>query len=142
MSMTATSDPPFSNLGRRSNKITDPLAKGYFNFLPGECWTPCVNLYETEQAYLVCVDLAGVDKEKIDVEVVDNQLTLKGDRVVPCAPDLLPCDDPSIRKPRVHLMEIDHGAFSRTVELPVDVNRDQITAQYLNGMLWIEIPKS
>ncbi len=43
---------------------------------------------------------------------------------------------------RVHLMEIDHGAFCRQVELPVDVLRDQITAQYINGMLWVEIPKS
>ncbi len=70
MSMTATSDPPFSNLGRRAGKLPDAMMqKGYFNFCPSETWTPSVNLYETDHAYLVCVDLAGVDKEKIDVEV-------------------------------------------------------------------------
>ena len=148
MSMTATSDPPFSNLGRRANKITDPLMqKGYFNFCPSETWTPAVNLYEHDDAYLVCVDLAGVDKEKIDVEVQDNQLTLRGTRHVPMRDDDHraahgPDAPAGGRRPRVHLMEIDHGAFCRQVELPEDVLRDQITAQYVNGMLWVEIPKS
>ena len=142
MSMTATSDPPFSNLGRRANKMTEQmLQKGYFNFCPSETWTPSVNLYENDHAYLVCVDLAGVDKEKIDVEVQDNQLTLRGTRPVPI-PDEHHLQVESGRRPRVHLMEIDHGAFCRQVELPVDVQRDQITAQYINGVLWVEIPKS
>ena len=142
MSMTATSDPPFSNLGRRANKMTEQmLQKVYFNFCPSETWTPSVNLYENEHAYLVCVDLAGVDKEKIDVEVQDNQLTLRGTRPVPIPDDHATQTDTG-RRPRVHLMEIDHGAFCRQVELPVDVLRDQITAQYLNGMLWVEIPTS
>lgn len=39
-------------------------------------------------------------------------------------------------------MEIDHGAFSREVELPLDINSEDITANYRNGMLWIEVPKS
>ena len=151
MSMTATSDPPFSNLGRRANKMTEQMMqKGYFNFCPSETWTPAVNLYEHDDAYLVCVDLAGVDKEKIDVEVQDNQLTLRGTRHVPVPDDYrgpagVSADAAAAaagRKPRVHLMEIDHGSFCRQVELPVDVLRDQITAQYVNGMLWVEIPKS
>lgn len=143
MSMTATSDPPFSNLGRRASKMTEQMMqKGYFNFCPSETWTPAVNLYEHDDAYLVCVDLAGVDKEKIDVEVHDNQLTLRGARHVPVPDDhhRNPPGDAG-RRPRVHLMEIDHGAFCRQVELPVDVLRDRITAQYINGMLWVEIPK-
>jgi len=142
MSMTATSDPPFSNLGRRANKMSEQMMhKGYFNFCPSETWTPSVNLYEHDHAYLVCVDLAGVDKEKIDVEVHDNQLTLRGTRPVPIFDDQRTQSETG-RRPRVHLMEIDHGAFCRQVELPVGVLREQITAQYINGMLWVEIPKS
>ena len=141
MSMTATSDPPFSNLGRRASKLGDPLIqKGYFNFCPNETWTPAVNLYENDRSYLVCVDLAGVDKDKIDVEVQDNQLTLRGTRPVPMLEEQRTHSETG--RLRVHLMEIDHGGFCRQVELPVDVLRDQITAQYLNGMLWVEIPKS
>src|SRR3954471_10368326 len=98
MSVTATSDPPFSHMGRRGGKLSDPiLQKGYFNFCPSETWTPSVNLYETDQSYLVCVDVAGVDKEKIDVEVLDNQLTLKGTREVPMLDGVMPShhDDPA-----------------------------------------------
>jgi HSP20 family molecular chaperone IbpA len=42
---------------------------------------------------------------------------------------------------KVHLMEIDHGSFAREVELPVDVHKEQITARYVDGLLWIELPK-
>jgi HSP20 family protein len=138
MSMTLTSDPPFSHLGRRPSKsmAEQMMQKGYFNFCPSETWTPSVNLYETDHAYLVCVDLAGVDKTKIDVERVDNQLTIRGTRGVPAN------DAIADGRPRVHLMEIDHGAFCRQVELPDDVVREEISAEYVNGMLWIEIPKS
>jgi HSP20 family protein len=147
MSMTVTSDPPWGNLGRRLTKMDPIMQKGYFNFIPSESWTPNVNLYETDHAYVVCVDLAGVNKEKIDVEVLDNQLTLKGTREVPMSippPEGVSGsgDEAAAPRPRVHLMEIDHGAFCRQVELPEDVVREQITAQYLNGMLWVEIPKS
>src|SRR5689334_11949961 len=87
MSVTVTHEPPpFGNIARQMNKLVDQLHKGYYNFCPSETWTPNVNLYETESAYLVCVDLAGVDKEKIDVQVVEQRLKLKGTRAVPSTP--------------------------------------------------------
>ena len=69
MSITLTTDPPFSNISKPMNKLFDQLHRGYSSFYPNETWTPNVNLYETHTAYLVCVDLAGVDKEKIDLTV-------------------------------------------------------------------------
>src|SRR4051812_28220884 len=147
MSIDTAPEPSVSNIQRQMRAIMEQMQKGYFNFCPSETWTPNVNLYETDGAYVVCVDLAGVDKQKIDVEVLDNQLTLKGQREVPMhtppAGETGPMDaSGTARRLRVHLMEIDHGSFCRQVELPEDVLRDQITAQYINGMLWIEIPKS
>ena len=41
----------------------------------------------------------------------------------------------------VHLMEIDHGTFCRTIEVPANVEQDQIAANYHLGMLWITLPK-
>lgn len=144
MSQTVTSDPPFSNLARQATKLLDQMQKGYFNFCPGDAWSPSVNLYETAAAYLVCVDLAGVDKEKIDVEIRENRLRLTGARPVPHPdPEELGEETPGEgRRLRVHLMEIDHGAFCREVELPLNVARDRIVARYRNGMLWVEIPKA
>lgn len=130
---------PFRSLPRQMNKIVDHLQKGYSNFFPGDTWSPNVNLYETELAYLVCVDLAGVDKEKIDLEVVDQMLNLKGHRHDPMEFD--PECTHEKGKCRVHLMEIDHGAFSRAVELPQDVDKQKIQATYRNGLLWVELPK-
>ena len=121
----------------------DQMHKGYYGFYPSETWTPSVNLYETAGCYLVCVDLAGVDKEKIDVEVHENRLRLKGSRAVPMKEDgNEEAPDSDGKRVRVHLMEIDHGSFTREVELPDNVNQEQIAATYRNGMLWIEIPKA
>ena len=83
MSSSAAPDPPFQNLARQANKLMDQLQKGYYNFCSDETWTPSVNLYETAHTYLVCVDLAGVEKAKIDLEVSDGRLKLKGSRPVP-----------------------------------------------------------
>lgn len=171
---------PFSNLARQAGKIMDQMQKGFYVY-SSETWTPNVNLYETAATYLVCVDLAGVQKEKIDVEVADQRLKLRGARAVPMYESEEPAaegpaakdpargrgkgagqaagahegDDgqraqppaaaehpePHAHKMRVHLMEIDHGPFTREVELPPDADRAGITATYRNGMLWIEIPK-
>ena len=43
---------------------------------------------------------------------------------------------------RLHLMEIDHGAFRRTVNLPPDVNDGGISAEYRGGLLRIRLPKT
>ncbi|MCC7349372.1 MAG: Hsp20/alpha crystallin family protein [Phycisphaerales bacterium] len=130
---------PFKTASRQMGSLLDAMQKGYYGFCRNETWTPAVNLYENESAYLVCVDLAGVDKTKIHLEVVDHQLTIRGTREVPNHPDRTEAE--TAGKVRVHLMEIDHGGFSRLVELPVDVSRETINATYRDGMLWIELPK-
>ena len=147
MPLETAMEQPF-NVARQVNKLIDQMQKGYYNFCPGQTWTPNVNLYEIDNAYLVCVDLAGVDKEKIDVEIADQTLTLKGARAVPSpegpddqAEQPHPPGHPHSRVIRVHLLEIDHGDFCRIVELPHNVAREKITATHRNGLLWIEIPK-
>jgi len=128
----------FGSLIRNMGKMMDQLQKGYFSFCPGESWSPSVNLYENDGGYIVVVDLAGVEKDKIDLVVADGQLRLKGQRPVPVTPDVSDARSMGIR---VHLMEIDYGPFCREVALPADVNQEKIQATYLNGMLWIELPK-
>lgn len=144
MASETASDQPFGSLNRQMNKFMDQMQKGFFSFSPSEVWTPNVNLYETEASYIVCVDLAGVDKEKIDLTVADSTLTLKGARSAPTNPDTITGHPGEAHAPRyrVHLMEIDHGPFSREVELPEDVQKEKISAAYRDGMLWVELPKS
>ena len=132
---------PFGNYNPQVNKMMEQLSKGYYGFMPSEVFTPNVNLYETETQYQVCVDLAGVDKDKIDIVVVDQRLTIRGNRAVPPCPAEAGCNETENTRMRVHLMEIDHGAFAREVELPDDVVKDQISAKYVDGFLWILLPK-
>ena len=159
MPTLAAADPSFSNIARQANKLMEQMQKSYFSYCPSETWTPSVNLYETAESYLVCADLAGVDKEKIEVEVVEQVLKLRGTRSVPTheegaghvSPGAGPTGGESVsesaggsaehKRVRIHLMEIDHGSFCREVELPEDVDHDRIAANYRNGMLWIELPK-
>lgn len=136
MSIEVASDVPYGSAGSRGGRM-DPL-KGYYTFRPGEAWAPNVNLYENESVYLVCVDLAGVDKQKIDIEMVDQKLAIRGTRHVPMPEAPAGCESARVR---VHLMEIDHGAFVREVEIPKDVQRDKVNASHRNGLLWIELPK-
>ena len=73
-----TADPSFGQVSRQMNKILEQLQKGYSNFYPSDTWNPAVNLYETDEAYHVCVDLSGVEKDKIDLTIVGQRLILKG----------------------------------------------------------------
>ena len=144
MAIDTTPDQPFQHISRNVNKIIEQMQKGYYNFRPNDTWAPNVNLYENEHSYLVCVDLAGVDKNKIDLELNDSRLLLRGSREVPSFEEedrVHPVSTGERGKTRVHVMEIDHGSFFREVELPRHVERDRINAHYRNGLLWIEIPK-
>ena len=140
MPVLAANEPPFGHMVRQVSRLLDQMHKGYYNFVPGEAWTPSVNLYETAESYLVCVDLAGVEKEKIDIVIAEGRLKLRGARSVPTVPGE---GSPELqnKRMRVHLMEIDHGAFCREVELPHDVKHDEVAANYHDGLLWIELPK-
>ena len=127
----------FGNMVRQMGKMMDQFQKGFYNFCPAETWTPQVNVYENDVSYIVVVDLAGVDKEKIDLLVHNGQLKLRGQRIAP----IPAIGEERAQKLRVHAMEIDHGTFCREVELPNDVDQDQIAASYQNGLLWVELPK-
>lgn len=122
---------------------TPPAAQmltGFSKFAGAPGWTPAVNLYESAEAYVVCVDLAGVDKDKIAVDVGSGVLSLRGNRLPPnkaCPPEGL-----GLAQCRIHVMEIDDGPFSRQVELPSDVNEQAICARYRDGLLWIELPRT
>ena len=104
---------------------------GFFRFCPPDTWQPATNLYETEDRYVVCMDLAGVKRAEIDVEVRHGLLVISGRRESP---------RPQSRS-KVHLMEIDHGNFCRTIDIPSSVCVDKIQARYVDGYLWIELPK-
>lgn len=118
----------------RVNQIMDQmLQKSFFKFRPCENWQPAINFYESEGSYFVCVDLGGVDPSQVALHVDSDTLRISGHRPAP-SPE-------GVSGTRIHVMEIDHGPFGRSIQIPQDSDVDRIEARHRNGLLWIVIPK-
>jgi HSP20 family molecular chaperone IbpA len=122
---------------RRINDIMDEMAKrSYFHFRDEGVWQPATDIYETRDAYFICLELAGVSPEAVEVECHDeSHVRIQGYRGNPRPPDI-----PGPLS--VHVMEIDHGPFRREIDLPEPVNVERVEATYDKGYLWITLPKS
>jgi len=81
----------------------------------------------------VMVELAGVNREEIEVTVDRDTLTLRGSRGNTRSGQA---------RQRYYIMEINVGPFERTLDLPVKVNTEGVTAEYDNGFLRVTLPKA
>ena len=125
----------FAFMAKQMGKWVDQVFRpGFHKFSSGEAWVPAVNIYESDAGYCVVVDLAGVKAEEIELSARDNKLTVSGYREAPCMVK-------EAKQIRLHHMEIDHGKFCRSLELPEDVDMDRVEANYKSGFLWIHVPK-
>jgi HSP20 family protein len=94
-------------------------------------WTPPVDIHETEEALVLTVDLPGVSKEEVSIEIHQHTLTLKGRRT----PNAEVPDD------RYHRVERAYGTFQRAFTLPMQVDQDKVQATYHDGVLELRLPK-
>jgi HSP20 family molecular chaperone IbpA len=135
----------FDKFGQRENvdewsrKIGDlmdeMMSRSFVGFRDGGTWQPATNVYESAVAYHVCVELAGVESNEIELDCPDrNHVSISGARTQPRHPTLP-------REVSIHSMEIDEGAFRRDIELPEPVDTARIDASYAKGYLWITIPR-
>jgi HSP20 family protein len=121
-------------LQREMSSIALELLRGEFAPSGGSPhWRPAINAYRCRDRFTICVDLAGTTKEAIQILVERRRLTLRGNR-----PSLEPGGD--CPGQGVLAMEIDHGPFERILDLPSEVDPDRTTAEYRQGVLWIELP--
>jgi HSP20 family protein len=95
-------------------------------------WRPPVEAYETDDALVVLVELAGLTEDDIEVVLDDSMMTIRGDRR-PAA-----CED----RRTVHTMGILYGPFAADVYLPFSVDHEGIEATYENGMLQVRLPRA
>lgn len=126
----------FDEWSRKIHDIMDEMEKRDFvHFRDSGTWQPATNVYETRDAYYVCVELAGVPRQQIDVECVDHQrITIGGSRGQP--------RPTGIEGPlSIHAMEVDEGPFWREIELPEPIDVDRLEATYSEGYLWITVPR-
>ncbi|HUQ72167.1 MAG TPA: Hsp20/alpha crystallin family protein [Planctomycetaceae bacterium] len=93
---------------------------------------PAVNLFEVDQELLLTAELPGVRPEDLEVTVADGILTLKGRRTGP----------PDIPDDRFRRQERLRGAWQRSLQLPERVLEEQLSAEFLNGVLKIRLPRA
>lgn len=99
------------------------------------CWTPAVDMYETDTTLVVLLDLAGVDAEQTVVHTEPYLLTIRGVRRERRA-------EVGIDQPRTyHALEIPYGRFERQIRLPGGIDTDAAEASFHEGLLEITLPK-
>lgn len=91
---------------------------------------PAVNVYDENEKYLVSAELPGVKVEDIDLQVVENTLTLQGKR-----------EGMPENGSRFYRHERPAGTFKRTIALNEKVDPEGVKAEYRNGLLKISLPK-
>jgi HSP20 family protein len=93
-------------------------------------WRPPTDVYDTDTAAVVKVEIAGVDRDDLEISFANRVLTVTGTR-----------RDPS-DKLTYQQMEIKYGSFRTDVFLPWPVKADGIEANYDDGFLIIVLPKA
>jgi HSP20 family protein len=94
-------------------------------------WAPALDISERKDAYLVTVELPGVEADDLEITMEDGLLTIQGERHF--------AHDSS--EQQFHRVERRYGAFRRSITLPAQVQADQIEASFDNGVLQILVPK-
>jgi HSP20 family protein len=95
-------------------------------------WLPHVNLAETENAYLVAVDLPGMSRDEINLELLQGDLWITGER--------RPEAEESGKT--YHRVECTYGTFRRMVRLGDAVDSERVDAEFKDGVLRITVPKA
>ncbi len=129
----------FRLMEREMQQFSDEVFRGFFDTTgaSGRFWHPPVDIYESENALLVKIELPGVKSEELQVALSsDNRvLTVSGMRKEP----------EGERRGRLgcHQLEIYFGPFERSITLPasITVHRDEIKAIYRDGFLVVTLPK-
>ena len=134
--MTIVKWDPFSDVAELQNRINRMFDESFGRSQELEndqslrSWRPAVDIYDTENGIAVAVELPGVDKEQVAVEVRDDVLTIKGERPA----------DPNISDESYHRRERLIGPFERSFTLYQNIQPGQIKATFKDGILKIEIP--
>jgi HSP20 family protein len=99
--------------------------------MPFEGRSPKVDLIDNDNEVIIRAELPGIDKENIDVSMNENQVTIKGSTH----------EEINEKKDDYYHTEISSGSFCRTMSLPCEVNIDETTSKFKDGLLELNMPK-
>lgn len=90
-------------------------------------WIPAADIYETDTGYHIAIDLPGVNREAVEIDLDENRLVVKGTR--------------TIEELMKHRTERPFGKFLRAFTVPGSVDQTRIGAEYKDGVLQLRLPK-
>jgi HSP20 family protein len=128
---------PLTEIRTEMNRLFDTFLREPFGSLSESFnslgkWAPALDVAETDQVVTVRAEIPGVDPNEIDITVTGDRLTISGEK-----------KEASERKEKDYFhRESRYGSFSRTVQLPVGVDPQQVNAQYDNGVLTVTLQKT
>ena len=129
---------PFQDFERLRNQINDlfddDLTYGTTGLFD-RSRSPRLDVIETDDALLVACDIPGVEADEIDLDIVNNVLSIRGEKQ--------PVGGGNGKHDQVknYRRETWYGPFQRTVALPDSVDPDSVSAELTNGVLSIKIGK-
>jgi len=93
---------------------------------------PALEVYEKDDKFVVRAELPGMKKEDIDISIVGDTLTIRGERKA----------ESEVKDEDYYRCEMCYGKFSRAITLPSAIQADKVEASYQNGILEIVLPKA
>jgi len=95
-----------------------------------DAWSPEIDVFERDKQLVTKIDLPGMKKEDVKVEVVDGQLTISGERKT----------EAEEKSDTFYRCERAYGSFFRSVPLPDGVSLDDVKATFADGVLEVSVP--
>lgn len=129
MSMFLRTLEPFRELRDLENRLQKMMPKPTESNVAG--FSPTVNTREGDYAYHIEVDLPGVKKDDIHVEVKENRLTISGERKT----------KEEVKDEDYYRVESSYGKFERSFTLPDNVDAENVSASSEDGVLEVVLPK-
>lgn len=114
------------------DRIVESIFKPGAGFAGAYANVPAVDVYEDKNNVFVKAEIPGLKKEDMDVSLTDDILTLSSTK----------SETREEKKENFYRKEIREGSFSRSLEIPCEIDRDRITASYSNGVLEVILPKT
>lgn len=93
-------------------------------------WSPAVDIYEEEGAFVLRAELPGIEPEEVELSVENNVLSLKGERRLYNEEN----------RDNYRRIERSYGSFSRSFKLPKNVDVENVSASSKNGVLSVRLP--
>ena len=120
------------SIQERVNKLfEDIMDKDDRDVVFHKTWSPLVDIYETDNDFVVLAELPEVNREDVDIRVEDNVLSIRGERK----------SRKEMKDNNFHRVERKYGYFKRSFRLPSMVVQDDIEANLSDGVLRIVLPK-